>query len=109
MSRNSYESSAADLWKHAVQICDVTKAWNPDITLALLHSGIGPMLAAETLWQSSYDSPYPNQAYINLGREKFNHYGGPFRPGSWGGLWGFMRVGFQPITFSHGFPNRNTG
>ena len=68
------------LWEHAVDICNLTRFWQPDFSLVLMHSAIGPLVAAEELWQIIWGEPCPNVIKSNLGREKTKDYSRRPRP-----------------------------
>jgi len=74
MEREKYETAAEDLWEHAVEICNLTHFWQPDVSLVLLHSAMGPLIAADELWQHTFGEPYPKVVKSNIGREKLNRY-----------------------------------
>jgi hypothetical protein len=58
------------MWRSACRVCDNIRAYQPDLLLALMHSGWGPVFAAQILWQHTQSSPFPPVARTNIGREK---------------------------------------
>jgi len=80
MTKIGDKDATEALWEQAVEICNLTHFWQPDCTLVLMHSAIGPLIATEALWQATFDQPYPNVVKTNLGREKIECYNAIPRP-----------------------------
>jgi hypothetical protein len=64
------------LWEVAVQVVRRILAFQPDVVVALLHSGWAPAKAARMLWQATQAEPFPPLVKTNLGREKISLYPG---------------------------------
>lgn len=60
------------MWQSACRVCDNIRDFQPDLVLALMHSGWGPVFAAQTLWSLTQPGPFPPLARSNLGREKID-------------------------------------
>ncbi len=60
------------LWRAACRVCDNIHAFQPELLLALMHSGWGPVFAAQIIWQQTQSLPFPPVARTNLGREKID-------------------------------------
>lgn len=65
------------LYAAGADLCQAIKRVHPDVIVCLMHSGRGPLLAAQNLW-SLIPPPklrrFPPVVYANLGREKFAGY-----------------------------------
>jgi hypothetical protein len=64
------------LWEVAVQVVRRILSFQPDVVVALLHSGWAPAKAARILWQATRAEPFPPLVKTNLGREKISFYPG---------------------------------
>jgi hypothetical protein len=64
------------LWEVAVKVVVRILSFQPDVVLALLHSGRAPVEAARMLWQATQVEPFPPVVKTNLGREKISLYPG---------------------------------
>lgn len=60
------------MWRSACRVCDNILAYQPDLLLVLMHSGWGPVFAAQIIWQQTQSRPFPPVARTNLGREKID-------------------------------------
>jgi hypothetical protein len=69
---NNFQPRFEQMWRSACRVCDNIRAYQPDLLLALMHSGWGPVFAAQILWQHTQSSPFPPVARTNLGREKID-------------------------------------
>ena len=58
------------MWLSACRVCDNILDYQPDLVLVLMHSGWGPVFAAQALWQLTQSRPFPPVARSNIGREK---------------------------------------
>ncbi len=61
-------------WWQAVALCCEMDEFQPDVLVALLHSGWLPVRAAQVLWEETRNKPFPPTARTNIGREKQRTY-----------------------------------
>ena len=87
--RSSYRVDVIEgldlLWDVAVKVVGRILSFQPDVVVALLHSGWAPAKAARMLWQATQVEPFPPLVKTNLGREKISFYPGgskKFGPGN---------------------------
>jgi hypothetical protein len=81
---NPYQSNCRDeviegldvLWEVAVKVVRRILSFQPDVVVALLHSGWAPTKAARMLWEATRAEPFPPLVKTNLGREKISFYPG---------------------------------
>lgn len=66
----SFHPKFEKMWRSACKVCDSIRAFQPDLILALMHSGWGPVYAAQIVWQKTQTMPFPPIARPNIGREK---------------------------------------
>jgi len=66
----SFQEKLDKMWQAACRVCDNILDFQPNLVLALMHSGWGPVFAAQALWQARRSEPFPPLARVNLGREK---------------------------------------
>ena len=62
------------MWHSACRVCDHILDFQPDLILALMHSGWGPVFAAQVIWQKTQVQPFPPVARANIGREKLTTF-----------------------------------
>jgi hypothetical protein len=58
----------------AEAICQEIEGFDPDLVVALYHSGQAPLRAALALWRQTRHGPFPPVVRTNLGREKVRRY-----------------------------------
>jgi len=61
-------------WKIAARTCDEVLGFQPDLVIALMHSGWAPLFVTIELWKKTQTQPFPRVVRTNLGREKFARY-----------------------------------
>ena len=66
------------MWLAACRVCDNIRDYRPDVLLALMHSGWGPVYAAQALWEQSQAEPFPPVARSSLGRGKIDIFNETF-------------------------------
>jgi hypothetical protein len=69
---DAYQPKFDKMWQSACRVCDNILAYQPDLVVALMHSGWGPVFAAQTLWQQTQTVPFPPVVRTNIGREKID-------------------------------------
>ena len=69
---DTFQKKFDQMWRSACRVCDNILAFQPDLLVALMHSGWGPVYSAQTLWSQTQTLPFPPLARPNLGREKIN-------------------------------------
>jgi hypothetical protein len=83
------------LWEVAVKVVSRILSFQPDVVVALLHSGWAPAKAARMLWQATRAEPFPPLVKTNLGREKISFYPGSSKKISVGNFLGDYSEPFQ--------------
>jgi len=58
----------------ATQVCNETLAFQPDVVIALMHSGWIPVFAGMELWRRTQRFTFPPIVRVNLGREKIKRF-----------------------------------
>jgi hypothetical protein len=66
------------MWKSACCVCDNIREYQPDVILALMHSGWGPVFTAQILWEQTQAEPFPPVARSSLGRGKIDIFSETF-------------------------------
>jgi hypothetical protein len=96
---NSYREEVIEgldlLWEVAVQVVCRILSFQPDVVVALLHSGWAPAKAARMLWQATQAEAFPPLVKTNLGREKISFYPGGSKKISAGNFLGDYSDPFQ--------------
>ena len=59
-----------DIYRFARFIVEEILAYQPDLVIGLAHSGWLPMLAAQVVWKTQQDTPFPPTLRLNFGQEK---------------------------------------
>ena len=67
---DSFQPNFDQMWSSACRVCDSIRAFQPDLLLVLMHSGWGPVFAAQVLWTQTQSLPFPPMVRTNIGREK---------------------------------------
>jgi hypothetical protein len=62
------------LWHLAQAACKDIEEFQPDLVIALAHSGWLPLRAVLTLWEETHRQPFPPFMLTNIGREKGERY-----------------------------------
>jgi len=55
-------------------IADEIRTYQPDMVIGLAHSGWLPVLAAQTVWETQQDAPFPPSLRLNFGQEKLDRH-----------------------------------
>src|SRR5258707_8575999 len=58
----------------ATQVCNETLAFQPDVVIALMHSGWIPVFAGMELWRRTQRFTFPPIVRVNLGRDKIKRF-----------------------------------
>ena len=76
---DAFQPRFDEMWRSACKVCDNILAFQPDLILALMHSGWGPVFAAQVLWSQTQPRSFPAVARANIGREKIDIFDETFR------------------------------
>ncbi|MCB8985829.1 MAG: hypothetical protein H6659_18520 [Ardenticatenaceae bacterium] len=58
----------------AQYIAGEIRTYQPDLVIGLAHSGWLPVLAAQTVWETQQDAPFPPSLRLNFGQEKLDRH-----------------------------------
>lgn len=76
---DTFQPKFDEMWRSACRVCDNIHAFQPDLVLVLMHSGWGPVFAAQIVWLQTQSLPFPPVARTNIGREKIGIFDDTFR------------------------------
>ena len=66
----SFAALAVGMHEFAQYLVAEILAFQPDLVIGLAHSGWLPVLAAQTVWETQQDTPFPPSLRLNFGQEK---------------------------------------